>query len=123
VGVSVQQPADRLLPWICRSAEAIAVRLAIPERLDERDFDLIDSQIGPGYGLPSPPSLEAVRLAGRTEALVLDPVYTGKALAGMAAAVREGRYGNRPSALFLHSGGTPGTFVHAAAFFASPERS
>jgi 1-aminocyclopropane-1-carboxylate deaminase/D-cysteine desulfhydrase-like pyridoxal-dependent ACC family enzyme len=54
-------------------------------------------------------------MAGRLEGLVLDPVYTGKALGGMIAQVREGTVGPGETVVFLHSGGTPGLFVHADA--------
>jgi len=116
VGVSAQQPASRLVPLVCKTAETIALRLGLAERLHPQDFEVIDTEIPPGYGRPSPASVAAVRLAGRTEALVLDPVYTGKALAGLAAAVASGRYGAETKAFFVHSGGTPGLFMHDAAF-------
>jgi 1-aminocyclopropane-1-carboxylate deaminase/D-cysteine desulfhydrase-like pyridoxal-dependent ACC family enzyme len=54
------------------------------------------------------PTLEAIRLAARTEALVLDPVYTGKVMAGLIAACREDALPAHGSIVFLHSGGAPG---------------
>ncbi|HVL72601.1 MAG TPA: pyridoxal-phosphate dependent enzyme, partial [Beijerinckiaceae bacterium] len=116
IGISVQQPAARLRPWIVEAAGQAAALAGIAERLSPDDFVLLDDQIGPGYGLPSPAGIEAVRLAGRTEALVLDPVYTGKALAGLAAARSAGVIGPGETVTFLHSGGTPGLFANAAAF-------
>jgi len=118
LGVSVQQPAARLVPWILEAAERAAALIGIPARLGPGDFALIDDQIGPGYGLPTPQGRDAVRLAGRTEALVLDPVYTGKAMAGLAAAARSGVIDPDEEVVFLHSGGTPGLFAAARAFAA-----
>ncbi len=115
VGVSVQQPASRLRPWIVDVAARGAEVLGISTRLAENDFDMIE-MTGPGYGVPSPESVAAVRLAGRTQGLVLDPVYSGKALAGLIAAVADGRIPKTADALFLHSGGAPGLFVHAGVF-------
>jgi 1-aminocyclopropane-1-carboxylate deaminase/D-cysteine desulfhydrase-like pyridoxal-dependent ACC family enzyme len=116
IGISAQQPAARLKPWIVSAAREAAARLRFGTRLEESDFDIVDSEIGPGYGMPSTASIAAVRLAGRTEGIVLDPVYTGKGLAGVAAALRDGRIEKRDFVVFLHSGGTPGLFTHAAVF-------
>lgn len=116
IGVSAQQPAERLKPWIAEAAAKASSRLGFSVRISEDDFDIVDSEIGPGYGKPSPGSLAAVRLAGRTEGLVLDPVYTGKGLAGVRAAVASGLIEAGDRVVFLHSGGTPGLFVHASAF-------
>ena len=115
IGVSAQQPASRLKPWIVASANEAAARLGFHARLDERDFDIIDTVIGPGYGTPSPESLEAVRLAGRTEGLLFDPVYTGKGIVGIGAALRAGVLRSSDHVVFIHSGGTPGLFAHGDA--------
>lgn len=116
VGISAQQPADRLRQWIVETANQAASDLDWDCRLRSTDFDIVDSTIGPGYGLPSAQSLEMVRLAGRTEGLVLDPIYTGKGLAGLCNAVRSGVVDKSASVVFLHSGGAPGLFMHAYAF-------
>lgn len=116
VGVSAQQPAARLKPWIVEAAGRASDRLKLSVRLTEADFDIVDSEIAPGYGKPSEASVAAVRLAGRTEGLVLDPVYTGKGLAGVIAAVRSGLIAASDRVVFIHSGGTPGLFTHASAF-------
>ena len=114
-GVSVQQPASRLRPWIVAAAAQGAARLKIDSALAETDFDLVEA-VGPGYGQPSPEAIAAVRLAGRFQGWVLDPVYTGKALAGLIAACETGQIPRDAAPLFLHSGGAPGLFANAAAF-------
>ncbi|MBF9235465.1 1-aminocyclopropane-1-carboxylate deaminase/D-cysteine desulfhydrase [Microvirga alba] len=116
VGISAQQPAARLKAWIVTAADEAATRLGLSCRLTAEDFDIVDSEIGPGYGKPSAASLSAVRLAGRTEGLLLDPIYTGKGLAGLQAALRAGLVRPEHSVIFVHSGGTPGLFAHAEAF-------
>lgn len=113
LGFSVQQPAERLRDWIVEAANRTAGRINLGTRLKLDDFILIDDQIGSGYGVPTQSGIEAVALAGCTEALVLDPVYTGKALAGVVAAVLSGRLESGRSLVFLHSGGTPNLFAHA----------
>ncbi|SFZ85552.1 D-cysteine desulfhydrase [Devosia enhydra] len=116
VGVSAQQPEARLKAWITEAANVAAERLGYATRLAAEDFDIIDTEIGPGYGIPSEASVAAVRLAGETEGLVLDPVYTGKGMAALVAAAGDGRIAPGASVVFVHSGGTPGLFTHAARF-------
>ncbi|MDF2810200.1 MAG: pyridoxal-phosphate dependent enzyme [Microvirga sp.] len=116
IGISAQQPASRLKAWIVEVAAEATARLALETRLDVDDFTIIDSEIGTGYGIPSPASIEAVRLAGRTEGILLDPIYTGKGLAGIATSVQSGLIKSTDRVVFLHSGGTPGLFAHGAAF-------
>ena len=62
-------------------------------------------------GEPSPESLEALRLCARTDALLLDPVYTSKAMAGLIAAVRSGELTADDTVVFLHTGGLPANFA------------
>lgn len=69
-------------------------------------------QVGAGYGVLHEPVLEAMRTAATTEGLVLDPVYSGRAMAGLLAAVREGDIRRGERTVFLHTGGLPGLFGH-----------
>jgi 1-aminocyclopropane-1-carboxylate deaminase/D-cysteine desulfhydrase-like pyridoxal-dependent ACC family enzyme len=66
--------------------------------------------IGAGYGIPSPEAAEAIRLVGRTEGVLLDPTYTGKAMAGLLEHLRCGLVPYR-SVVFLHTGGEPAFFA------------
>ncbi|WP_405704006.1 hypothetical protein [Streptomyces sp. NBC_00069] len=70
--------------------------------------------MGNGYGALTEPVLAALTLAARTEGIVLDPVYTGRAMAGPAAAVEDGDIRPGRRTVFLHSGGLPGLFGHPA---------
>jgi len=71
--------------------------------------------IGEGYGLPTVAGIEAMLLAARTEALVLDPTYTSKALAALIAHVRSGELAPDDSVVFLHTGGAPATLTTKSA--------
>ena len=115
-GISAQQKAPRMLPWIVEAAGHGAALLGPGPRLAAGEFDFLDEFIGAAYGEPSPASLAAVRLAASREGLALDPVYTGKAMAGLAACARDGRVGPGETVVFLHSGGLPGLFANAEAF-------
>ena len=65
--------------------------------------------------MPSPAGLEAISLLGRTEGVILDPVYTGKAFAGLMEAARQERWGKQTVVVFVHSGGAPGLYAYADA--------
>ncbi len=69
-------------------------------------------QIGPGYGVLTPGAGDALRAAARSEGLVLDPVYTAKALSGLAASVADGDVAAGDPVVFVHTGGLPGLFGH-----------
>ena len=70
---------------------------------------------GPAYGVPHEATIEAIRLAGQLEALPLDPVYSGKGLAGLIALIREGRWRKDEDVVFLHTGGAPALFAYQSA--------
>ncbi|VVQ33987.1 D-cysteine desulfhydrase [Pseudomonas fluorescens] len=74
------------------------------------------SQLGDGYGLPTPAMQEAVRLMARAEGLLIDPVYSGKAFAGLLADLRQGRYRSGDNVLFVMTGGTPGLYAYRETF-------
>jgi L-cysteate sulfo-lyase len=85
----------------------------IAERLNPRALRLRTDQVGPGYASLTESAAAAIRLAARTEGLLLDPVYTGRAMAGLIAAVRDGDLdAGGPPIVFWHTGGLPGLFGH-----------
>ena len=100
-------------------ANHAAELIGSPVRLAAGDFETDQSQIGPGYGRDTPACLEAITLVARTEGILLDPVYTGKAMAGLLADIRAGAITPSETVVFLHTGGLPGIFAHAAALSAS----
>lgn len=95
----------------CETAGLIGARA--PE---DADVAIEDGFLGPHYGVPTPEMIEAVELAARNEAVLLDPVYTGKAMAGLIALIRAGRIGADETIVFLHTGGMPGLFAYEEEF-------
>ena len=89
-------------------------RLGLGAAIDARDFTTDQDFIGDGYGIPTPAALEAMMLVARTEALVLDPTYTAKAMAALIQHVRDGAIPASESIVFLHTGGSPAIFSAAA---------
>ena len=74
-------------------------------------IEIDDAFFGEGYGIPTSGSREAIQLAARTEALFLDPTYTGKAMAGLISYVRQQRFTEKQTVLFWHTGGQVGLFA------------
>jgi len=104
LGVSVRQPRARQIGAVHTLAEATAQKLgASPLAADRTIVD--DRFVGEGYGIPAPSTLEAIEMAARLEGLLLDPVYTGKGMAGLIGLVREGFFKASDRLLFLHTGG------------------
>jgi D-cysteine desulfhydrase family pyridoxal phosphate-dependent enzyme len=112
VGISADDSAQEIQAEVRRLLRGLA------EQLDE-DGDALstaglievdDRFVGPGYGVPSAASTEAIGLLARTEALFLDPVYTAKAMAGLLDYVRSGRLSHE-TILFWHTGGLPALFA------------
>lgn len=123
LGISVRATREEQEESVFRLAERTAEHLGIPGAV-RRDQVVADSNyVGPGYGLPAPDTLEAIRLFARTEAILLDPVYTGKAAAGLIALVRAGRFAADGNVVFVHTGGAQALFAYRESFgFADPGR-
>jgi D-cysteine desulfhydrase len=81
-----------------------------------RDVVCLEDWVGPGYSLPSPEMVEAVRMTASLEGILLDPVYTGKAMAGLIGLARQGRWRKSEKVLFLHTGGAPALYAYQDAF-------
>lgn len=118
LGVSVQQPASRLRPWVEEVVGRAATLLGWDEPNAMEAVTITDDQVAPGYAQPSQAGMAALTLAARHAGLVLDPSYTGKAMAGLAAAVGS-LVPRGGAAAFLHSGGMPTLFAQAEAVVAS----
>jgi L-cysteate sulfo-lyase len=82
---------------------------------DENTVEVVAGHAGPAYGIPHEATIEAIRLAGRLEALPLDPVYSGKGLAGLIALIRQRRWCKDEDVVFVHTGGEPALFVYQSA--------
>ena len=104
----------RLVSEWCQRVSAIGrsgvPNVECPQRFAEIEVD--DRFLGEGYGIPTPEGLAAIRLLARLEGLLLDPVYTGKAMAGLIAMIREGRFSDEQNVVFLHTGGWPALFAY-----------
>ncbi|MGQ9713875.1 MAG: D-cysteine desulfhydrase family protein [Anaerolineae bacterium] len=100
-------------PRVAQIAQEAAQLLRLPFHFAAQDVLAFNQYFAPGYPTPSEAGWEALRLMAHTEGIVLDPVYTAKALAGLVDQVRQGRWGKGDTVLFLHTGGTPALFAYA----------
>jgi D-cysteine desulfhydrase family pyridoxal phosphate-dependent enzyme len=98
---------------IARIASGAAQLLDLDVRFLPSDITCTDDYIGERYGVVTPAGREALRLAARSEGLILDPVYSSKALAGLVDHIRRGLVGAHEPVVFLHTGGTPAVFAYA----------
>lgn len=111
LGISIIEKRELLAEQIRKLIEATADSLEVKIKLEEDDILINDDYLGGGYGVVGEPELEAIQKLARTEGLFIDPVYTGRAAAGMIDLTRKGIFTHDDSVLFWHTGGTPSIFA------------
>lgn len=114
IAISQHYASDRVSGAL-DGARAAATALGYETRLTESDVESYDDFIDTRYGAASERGLAAISLAARTEGLLLDPIYTGKAMAGLIEHAREGKVGPESTVVFVHTGGQPALFSFAGA--------
>ena len=119
-GISVRHPAERQVATVHALAEATAEFAGIRGGVGRSAIMVEDGYVGPGYGRPTPGMVEAVRLAASLDGILLDPVYSGKGMAGLIGMIRAGVFGKGDNVVFLHTGGSAGLFAYGAALGAGP---
>jgi len=113
VGIAADGPTQQIQSQIRANVDGIAELLGLSGDAVKRGtaIEIDDRFFGEGYAIPTEASREAIELTARTEAIFLDPVYTGKAMAGLIAYVRQQRFTSKQTVLFLHTGGQVGLFA------------
>ncbi|HXV01290.1 MAG TPA: D-cysteine desulfhydrase [Caulobacteraceae bacterium] len=114
-GINVRRPRAEQERNVYALAKDCADLLGV-DPAPRRTVTALDDWVGPGYSLPTPEMVEAVRMLATLEGILLDPVYTGKAMAGLIALARQGRWKAGERVLFLHTGGSPALFAYQDAF-------
>jgi L-cysteate sulfo-lyase len=110
LGISVDQEAGTLRHRLADLATATADHLGLALAFTPEDFDVDDGYLGGGYGVVGELERAAIRTLARTEGVLLDPVYTGRAFGGLLDLARRGEFGQHGQVLFWHTGGTAGVF-------------
>lgn len=109
IGVTVSRSVEQQKPKV------VALQQAVAQALDttaNASIILWDDYYAPGYGVPNEEGMEAVKLLARLEGILLDPVYTGKAMAGLIDGITRKRFKDNGPILFIHTGGAPALFAY-----------
>lgn len=105
-GINVRRARAEQEANVLKLAQATADLMGTPQPV-AADIVCLDEWVGPGYSLPTREMVEGVRMLAAQEGILLDPVYSGKAMAGLIGLVRDGSIATNERVLFLHTGGSP----------------
>jgi len=112
VGINVSQAKEEQEDIVYGLVRETANHVGINFEIPRDTVTCFGDYVGPGYSLPTPEMAEAVKLVARTEGILLDPVYTGKTMAGLIDLVRRGYFKKENNILFVHTGGSPALYVY-----------
>lgn len=118
-GINVRRQRAEQEANVHALAQQTAALLGLAGGVPRASVVALDEWVGPGYSIPSPEMVEAVRLVARLEGVLLDPVYTGKAMAGLIALVARRHFERDANVLFVHTGGSPALFAYQDALRAT----
>ncbi len=113
LGISVDEDLETLRSTVARIATETATLLGQPRAYSPQDIAANTDYLGAGYAIMGKPEREAIELFAQTEGILVDPVYTGRAAAGMIDLIRRGVIGKQETILFWHTGGTPALWAYA----------
>jgi len=111
VGISVANASDVLSERVAQQVDDATEAFELQSRVPRESIVILDDYVGDGYGIPTAAMKEAVLMTARLEGVLLDPVYTGKAMSGLIDRVRAGDYTKDDIVVLLHTGGTPALFA------------
>ncbi|MFP1921000.1 D-cysteine desulfhydrase [Lonsdalea quercina] len=116
LGISVRAPKEKQEENVYRLAQQIWQRLGIDEALPRAAVQANSDYVGKGYGIPNEGTREALQLLARLEGILLDPVYSGKGMAGLIDLIRKGHFKKGEQVVFIHTGGSAGLFGYREFF-------
>ena len=111
-GINVRRTREEQEPNVYKLAQEVACLLNIQGGIPRDAITALGDWVGPGYSLPTPEMVEAVRMLAQVEGILLDPVYTGKTMAGLMALVRRGTFNKGEHVLFVHTGVAPALYAY-----------
>jgi L-cysteate sulfo-lyase len=116
LGIGVRAPKtvqeENVFRLACATADLLGMSGAVARERVVANTDYV----GDGYGIPTQGMIEAVNMLARTEGILLDPVYSGKGMAGLIDLIRKGHFNKSDNVVFLHTGGSVGLFGYNAIF-------
>ncbi len=110
IGIDIDAEPDRVRADVVGFATEAAA--ALNTEFSEETIRVVAGHAGPAYGVPHAATIDAIALVGRLEGLVLDPVYSGKGMAGLIHLVRQNTWPNDSDVIFVHTGGAPAVFAY-----------
>jgi D-cysteine desulfhydrase len=116
IGINVSRSKESQEEKVYSLAQKIAARVGVNGGIPFSAVQCHDEYFGAGYSLPTEGMIEAVCLLAKTEAILLDPVYTGKAMAGLIDMIRKGLFKKEENILFVHTGGSPALYAYTELF-------
>ncbi len=116
-GIGVNRNKQAQEAAVLNLANATAKLIGVETEIPAATVVAYDEYVGTGYSLPTDSMVEAVKLLARTEGILLDPVYTGKVMAGMVDLIRKGHFAEGSNVLFLHTGGSPALYAYLDTFW------
>ena len=116
LGIGVRNPRDKQEANVLALARKTALHMGIDRPIPDAAVEANCDYVGTGYGHPTPGMIEAVQMLARTEGIFLDPVYSGKGMAGLIDLIRTGKFKKGETIVFLHTGGASGLFGYADTF-------
>jgi D-cysteine desulfhydrase family pyridoxal phosphate-dependent enzyme len=119
IGICVRRKASAQRQRVMHMARMLCEMLGKPNLLTPEDIWVDDAYLGSAYGQVPAATREAISLMAQSEGVLLDPVYTGKAFAGLLGLARQGQLKTGANVIFLHTGGTPALFAYRQALLAS----
>jgi L-cysteate sulfo-lyase len=116
LGFGVRAPQDKQEENVFRLGCAVADKIGAPGCVTRADVVADTNYVGQGYGIPRADTIEAIRMFAALEGILLDPVYSGKAAAGLIDYCRKGRFAPGQRIVFVHTGGAAGLFGYGSSF-------
>jgi D-cysteine desulfhydrase len=111
-GINVRRTREEQDPNVHKLAQVMVALFGIPGGIPRAAITALGDWVGPGYSLPTPEMVEAVRMVAQVEGVLLDPVYTGKTMAGLIGLTRKGAFKKGEHVLFVHTGGSPALYAY-----------
>lgn len=112
VGISVSRKIEPQTDLVYNLAAKVCEKLEIENPVEREDVVVFDQYVGEGYSRPTQGMVDATQLLARTEGILVDPVYSGKALDGLIDLVKQGYFKDAENILFVHTGGSPALYVY-----------
>ena len=116
LGIGVRAPKERQEANVFALAEKTCAHVGVPGAVKREHVVANCDYVGQGYGIPTQGMVEALKLVAQKEGILLDPVYSGKGMAGLIDLIQKGHFKKEETVVFLHTGGSVGLFGYPNAF-------